>query len=154
MKKYLFLYSLVLFAVVISCRQKTENDVEKDYLISLVEKFPPPAGTEWFILLPGMGCHGCIQEAEAFMKDFVDKKNMYFVLTRVESLKILEHKIGAKVSGQSNVRADIENEIKIPTPNIVYPCIVKIKDGRYQEHAFQSPNSPSAFNNLRLLLEE
>lgn len=150
-------YITILFACLLltqtGCKPKTGADTEKEYLAEMLAKQTLPATTEWVILLPGLGCHGCIQEAETFMKEYVDSKNTSFILTRIESIKILQQKTGVRISEHNNITIDSMNLIKIPTDNVVYPCIIHVKNGKYLEHAFQSPQNSNAFNNLKMLLK-
>ena len=71
---------LLLFA---SC----EDKIEKIFLSNAIEQLSVNQQYEWVILLPGMGCHGCIQEAEFFMKKHISNEKILFVLTNIESLK-------------------------------------------------------------------
>lgn len=135
------------------CAPKSQSNVEQEYLSSLIEEYNFPKETEWIVILPGMGCHGCIQEGESFMKDYINAKNTNFILTRIESLKILQQKTGVKIKEHNNIIIDSADMVKIPTDNIIYPCILHIKNGKYIEHAFQSPQNSNAFNNLKMLLK-
>ena len=61
-----FFLGLFLFA---SCEDKIEKK-EKIFLSNAIEQLSVNQQYEWVILLPGMGCHGCIQEAEFLMKKY------------------------------------------------------------------------------------
>lgn len=82
------------------------------------------------------------------MREYVNNKEIMFVLTKVESLKILEHKIGIKLSDHSNIIIDNDEEINIPSNNSVYPCVVHITDRSVKSHEFQSPEN-NAFEKLK-----
>ena len=85
---------LFLFA---SCEDKIEKK-EKIFLSNAIEQLSVNQQYEWVILLPGMGCHGCIQEAEFFMKKHISNEKILFVLTNIESLKILQQKTGVEIN--------------------------------------------------------
>lgn len=138
---------LVLSLLFYSCN-KGQEEMERDYLIRALESITFPDSVKWVVILPGLGCHGCIQEAEAFMGEYVDNKEILFILTKVESVKILEHKIEKKLSTYSNVIIDNNEDINIPTDNRVYPCVIHREGGKFKSHEFQSPEN-SAFEKLK-----
>jgi hypothetical protein len=98
-----------------------------------------------------LGCHGCIQEAEVFMKDNVEKPDILFVLTNISSLKILQQKIGVQIKDYPNVYVDWENAFSIPTDNSIYPCIIRIENRKITAHEFQCPKNGQAFRKLESL---
>jgi hypothetical protein len=83
------------------------------------------------------------------MKENVQNDKIFFVLTSVESLKILQEKIGIRVSDHKNVYIDANNSFNIGTNNAIYPCIVHLENGTIKEHEFQSPNNGQAFASLQ-----
>jgi len=145
--------ALVLFFTISSCYQKNEQEAEKDYITDLLKHIHLADNVHWVVLLPGLGCHGCIQEGEQFMKDNVNNRDIYFVLTRIESLKILQNKIGIELKNQPNIYADKDNRINIPGDHNIYPCIVQLNKGDIKTYEFQSPENGQAFANLQARLE-
>lgn len=133
----------------ISCSKKSQHEVELDYFKSLVKELHLKEGIKYIVILPGLGCNGCIQEGEVFMKEFVNNKNILFILTNIESLKILQQKIGVDIKQHSNIHIDKENMISIPTDNKVYPCIIKLESGDIKTYEFQSPMNSKAFLKLK-----
>ena len=95
--------------------------------------------------MPGLGCNGCIQEAEAFMKTHVTDKRILFVLTNLSSLKILQLKIGIKIDEHDNILVDKNGLFEITTNNRIYPCIIEMKEGKVVSHSFQSPRNEAFF---------
>ena len=154
MKKIILLPIVLIFVLSISCK-KSEKELENEYILTVVDKVPMSKTTKCLIILPGLGCHGCIQEGEVFMRDNIKNTDFYFVLTKFESLKILQNKIGVKFKEHSNIYIDAKEGISIPTNNSVYPCVVYIENGEVKSHEFQAPGS-NAFDNLkkRFHLEE
>lgn len=108
---------------------------------------------QFMVILPGMGCQGCIQEAEVFMKNYVANKKILFVLTKIESLKLLQQKIGVKLADYNNILIDKNQNFNISTANSIYPCIVKLDNGDVKSFGFQSPNNGKAFDVLKSKLE-
>lgn len=137
----------LIFFISASC-EKGENELERDYIKSVINNLTLNETVKWMVILPGMGCHGCIQEGEVFMKDYISKSDIYFVLTKIESLKILQQKIDVELKEHSNVYIDNKVGFKIPTKNSVYPCVVYLNNGKIESHEFQSPGN-NAFEKLR-----
>ncbi len=145
--KYRALLLFVILAIG-SCKQK-DKDVEADYISSSIEKIKISPNYKWIVILPGLGCHGCIQEGEAFMKEYIDNKDILFVLTKIESLKILQKKININIKEHNNIYIDRDWLFDLPTGNTMYPCIVELNIGKLKSHGFQSPVSSDAFEKLK-----
>ncbi len=64
---------------------------------------------QWIVILPGTGCHGCIQDGEFFMKKNIGNNKVLFILTKISSLKILQQKLGLQIKDHSNIYIDKEN---------------------------------------------
>jgi hypothetical protein len=138
----------VVFLFTNSCK-KSDKDTETKYLRATIKNLDVDDNVRWIIILPGLGCHGCIQEGESFMKEYVGNMEILFVLTNISSLKILQQKTGIKLKEYSNIFIDIDNKIIIPTGNNIYPCIIRIEEGENAEHEFQSPSNSEAFERLK-----
>lgn len=149
----LLLASLLLFS---NCGliKKSDSDVETEYLSNGLKKGNFSATKKWMVILPGLGCNGCIQEGEAFMRDFVDSTSIFFILTKVQSLKILQQKVGKNITGRANVYVDNDGLFNLPTQNVIYPCIVQLENGKIIKHQFQSPANGQAFEWLKIQMEQ
>lgn len=147
LKNILPLFLAIIFMV--GCK-KSEKETESERILNAIEKTNIATNTyKWIVILPGLGCGGCIQEGELFMKEYINNKEILFVLTKIESLKILRKKIGVKINDHSNIFIDKEAIFSLATDNGIYPCIVKLKDGNIESHEFQSPKNTSAFEKLK-----
>jgi hypothetical protein len=93
------------------------------------------------LVLPGLGCHGCIQEAEVFMQQYITDRRILFVMTKISSLKILQQKTEVRLEKHPNIYVDRENQFDIPTDNRIYPCVVYMKDGKVDDYSFQRPGN-------------
>ena len=102
---------------------------------------------QWIVVLPGLGCHGCIQEAEVFMQQYITDRRVLFVLTKISSLKILQQKTEVRINEHPNIYVDRENLFAVPTDNGIYPGIVYMKNGKMGDCSFQSPGN-DAFRQL------
>lgn len=148
--KKIFLYTILLSLTVLSFScNKSIQEKEKDQLMDAVDNIAINKNTDWIVVLPGLGCSGCIQEAEDFLKKNSNNKKIFFVLTKIESLKILQQKTGVKIAEHSNVLIDRADQFIVPTDNSIYPCIIKFTDGKFVSHEFQSPDNSNAFEKLK-----
>ena len=143
---------LILFIIAPSCKQ-TEAEKEDIVIEDGIKEIKLKPEYNWLVVMPGLGCRGCIQEAEVFMRDYIEDPHVLFVLTKVQSLKILEQKIGKKLHNRQNVYIDKQGYFDIPTNNTIYPCIVQLDKGKAVQHQFQSPANGKAFQLLKTQIE-
>ena len=141
-----------LIALGISSCKKSEKEIESEWLKGAVEQAWVDSDYQWIVVLPGLGCHGCIQEAEVFMRDNIENKQVLFVLTKISSLKILQHKTGIDIATHSNILVDREDIFFVPTKNSIYPCIISLGNGYVKNHESQSPHNGQAFRKLETLI--
>lgn len=139
----LFASSMLFF----SCH-KTQSEIEKDYLDERMRSLKALKDKKWVVVLPGLGCKGCIQEGEAFMSKNIDNKQILFVLTKVESIKLLQQKTGVQVSDHQNIFIDEENHFEVPSENGIYPLIIQLDGQKIKNYEFQSPKNGMAFAKL------
>lgn len=153
--KNLNIIVLLTILFIASCKE-SGKDLEVNYLKSQLNKIKIDKNINWIVILPGLGCHGCIQEGEAFMQEYIENKQILFILTKVESLKILQNKIDIKVKEHQNIYVDKNDEFNLPTDNVIYPLIIYFNKGELISHEFQSPNNGNAMENLKanILLKE
>lgn len=137
-----------VFTIFLGC--KNEKDTEILQIENAIETSELDTGKyKWVVVLPGLGCHGCIQEAEAFMKKHIKNNNILFVLTKIESLKILQQKTGIKFKIHTNIYVDRENLFDFQTNNSIYPCIIQLENNSIKNYQFQSPSNSQAFWKLK-----
>jgi hypothetical protein len=147
-KLVLGLVTLLLFNILVSCHNERKME-EKQFNDAIIKNLDIDETIKWIVILPGLGCNGCIQEAELFMKENIGKSEIIFVLTKISSLKVLQNKMDIKVNDYQNVFIDRENRFAVSTNNSIYPCIIKMKDGYIVSHEFQSPQNGQAFLRLK-----
>jgi len=148
----LCLWGIFSFAMIVSLScQKSDEQIESEFLSNAVDQFKIDNNIHWVVVLPGLGCHGCIQVAEAFMRDHIKNTKIIFILTNISSLKILQQKTGFKIEDHSNIIVDRENIFKVPTKNGIYPCIIQLDDGKIINFEFQSPQNGNAFEKLNAI---
>lgn len=144
--------TIIILFIISSCKKSTK-EIETACLRTAIEKLKVDDHTKWIVVLPGLGCQGCIQEAEVFMRDYVINSDILFVLTNISSLKILQQKIGVQIRDYPNVYIDRNNLFSIPTDNSIYPCIIKVENSKITTHEFQSPQNSAAFMKLKKLIK-
>jgi hypothetical protein len=149
----LLLITFLLLPLSNSCKNSVKN-IERAFLKDAFSKIKLDGTLKWLVILPGLGCDGCIQEGEVFMKRYIENRNVLFVLTNISSLKILEQKIGVNIKEHQNVYIDRENIFYLPTDNSIYPCIIRIENNKILSHEFQCPKNGQAFNKLKNLILE
>lgn len=121
---------------------------KKKFLSNCIERLDITDNYQWIVILPGTGCHGCIQDGEFFMKKNIGNNKVLFILTKISSLEILQQKLGLQIKDHSNIYIDKENIFDIPSNNSIYPCVIKLEKGKILTYAFQSPRS-NAFHLLK-----
>jgi hypothetical protein len=139
--KKIYIGILIGFIVMVSSCHKSPEKVERNFLSKAIERIDENHNSQWIVVLPGLGCHGCIQEAEVFMQQYITDRRVLFVLTKISSLKILQQKTEVRIDEHPNIYVDRENLFSIPTDNGIYPCIVYMKNGKMGDHSFQSPGN-------------
>lgn len=137
----------------LSCKEDATKQ-EKVFLTHAIEKLPHVHGQyDWIVILPGLGCHGCIQDGEYFMQQNVENPKIFYVLTNLSSLKIFQQKTGITIKDHPNIFVDRENLFVVPTNNSIYPCVIQLREGEIAEHTFQSPQTV-IFQQLKRHLKE
>lgn len=139
---------LIILLFTISCGDNPSKK-EKEFLNKNIENLGTLSNSyKWIIILPGVGCHGCIQDGEFFMKKNIHRNDILFIITKVSSIKILQQKTGIELKKQQNIFIDKKNVFDIPSENSIYPCVIKIEKGKIIDYAFQKPQS-DAFQLLK-----
>jgi thiol-disulfide isomerase/thioredoxin len=102
---------------------------------------------DFVIIIPNEGCSGCITYAEEFYSLNKDKNNMIFVFTNIISMKNLKYKININAN---TTLLDTKNRylFAYPKEKQIYPCILKIKNGKIDQIKFQTPTEESLKSNL------
>lgn len=132
---------------IVSCDENIDK-TEKKIFANAIEQLKVDERYDWVVVLPGLGCHGCIQEGEFFMKKNISNTKILFVLTNISSLKIFQQKTDIRISEYPNVYIDRNNHFKLSTKNAIYPCIIQLDNMKISQYSFQSPKS-SAFYSLQ-----
>jgi len=132
----------VILVIIIGCQQN-QGKREIAAYNEAIEQIKVDSRYQWIVVLPGLGCNGCIQEAEVFMKNHIDDERILYVLTKISSLKILQQKTGIRIEEHTNIFVDRGNLFDIPTNNAIYPCVIQIRNGIIFMYAHQKPSNPA-----------
>ena len=106
------------------------------------------------LVVPNAGCSGCISSTE----DFIIKNqhrfgDLYVVFTNIQSLKILNARIGEAILSHKNVKLDEDNNYYKEELLSIYPHIIYVKDSNFIDIVEVSPENTEALSNLQIELE-
>lgn len=84
--------------------------------------------TEVFLVLPSIGCDGCITNTENFLiNNYRTTKNIKFILTAIKSKKLLKTKLGMDLEHE-NLILDTLGVFNQGSFNSIYPTIYFVDD--------------------------
>lgn len=146
MKKSLIIVVVILLFFSCSTEKKKNDKYLSRHIIALMPTLSKCYS--YVIIIPGSGCTGCITVAEDFLKKNYKNPKCFFVLTSINSLKIVNHKMGINVSKLPNVILDYDNvysnySMPIYPVVIIYDC----KRRKIKKIVYQKPGS-NAFNEI------
>ncbi len=142
----------IVFCIMPSCQEK--NNDEKEFISAAIANQGIVLNDyKYVVIIPGIGCHGCIQESEYFLKQNINNKNILFIISNPQSLKILQNKIKVKLNDYDNVIVDRKSTYELPTNYAIYPCVLYLDENNHDiiDIDFQSPKN-GALNKLNKLL--
>ena len=92
------------------------------------------------VVIPNVGCGGCISESEAFLKRNTND-SIFFVFTNISSLKALRLRMGDKLQ-QRNVYVDENNDFLFNDERIdSYPIVLQVNNPKKVEWDFLEPGN-------------
>jgi len=132
------LYIILITLTLLSCGKK---DLSKEFYEQKLAHFETLSSFDYVIILPGLGCQGCISEVEEYVKNNIERKDIFFILTSIESLKMLQNKIGVDLRNRNNVLIDFDNEFLLTTNQSIYPIILSLQESKINRLDYVSPES-------------
>jgi hypothetical protein len=84
--KFSLLSGSILFLFACSSRENPQREIER--IINKCEFCPE--NYNFVMLIPSLGCVGCISDAEEFLKENKDNTDYLFILEEVQSKKMLK----------------------------------------------------------------
>ncbi|MCM1032072.1 MAG: hypothetical protein NC410_11600 [Oscillibacter sp.] len=138
---------LIFFTIIILCHSCRPNDIS--YYQKIIDANTIDIDSiETLVIIPGVGCLGCITGAERFLKLHSNKKNIKFILTNIQSIKTLRLKLGHAIDSSSiyldkkNLWFDTENE------NSIYPTVILVKNKKIISLEYISPHNPNSIQSI------
>lgn len=120
------IYFLLLFFFVSSCRMEEEKYTAK-VLQNLGKDSIDVELYTHIVIIPNVGCSGCISEAEHFFQEN-EEAPILFIFTKIRSLKELRLQYGKRLE-RKNVLVDKEQRYASGKEEInIYPIIIDIRD--------------------------
>ncbi|WP_299233236.1 6-bladed beta-propeller [uncultured Bacteroides sp.] len=131
-------YLLFILLIVFGCVSRKDEPAIRE-----LENYLEKAETDYSycVIIPGAGCEGCISNSEYFAKEYSGHSDVLFIFTRIETLKLLKHKLGNQASLSKNILYDKENRFEVIEKGInnIYPVVCYIKDKRVTDWCYVSP---------------
>ena len=119
------MFSLLILIATNSC--KTDKQKELQHL-SQLENIKN--GSKIFVV-PGSGCSGCISEIESLAIKNQNSDSLFFIFTRLHSLKLFGNRFGKSFCESDNVIIDTNNIIQSESMELaIYPVLYTKIDGR------------------------
>jgi hypothetical protein len=109
-----------------------------------------------YLVIPGAGCDGCISNAEKLMQVNIDRYDIRFIFTKIESQKILALKIGRNNLLSKNVFLDQENKILslFEGRDINYPFVLYLNGNKITGFSEFTPQYSENFDRFVEFLHE
>lgn len=135
--KYVSVLLLLFFSLsgCIDKEKKYINDMME--ILSNIPSFSI-SNYNYIVVIPGVGCSGCISEAESF---FLENKNdsVFFIFTKINSLKHLRLRVGDSINNK-NVYIDKDDVVLHYDVNkSLYPLVFDIKKKDDIKYDYLSP---------------
>lgn len=89
------------------------------------------------LVIPGVGCTGCISEAQYFFYENKDSKDHIFIFTGINDLKMFKLEVPDSLHAATNVIVDKDNELMDLGYNSIYPGYIRINDDKLNLEIFE-----------------
>ena len=115
-------YIAIIIAIIFaSCN----NDNVENFL----KRYPNNGNYKTYMIIPSVGCSGCISNVETFVKKNYEKlENTKFFLIKVNSYKSLKLRFGKEFLNQKNVEIISIDGSKNWENNLKYPVILHLNE--------------------------
>lgn len=135
MKYYLSLFFMFIVLGCVSMKDEPAIRELENYLGKFENDY------SYCVIIPGAGCEGCILNSEHFAKEYSGRSDILFIFTRIETLKLLKHKLGEQASLSKNILYDKENRFEVIEKGVnnIYPVVCYIKDKKVTDWCYVSP---------------
>lgn len=130
MMKYSITVFVCFLSLCISCKQHKNYDGKlksNEFISFLSDKNYNYQKFTKIIVIPGVGCGGCISDAQAeFNKNYKDAKTLY-IFTAIADLKIFKNSLAVDALTYKNVILDVDDALPTMGFKSIYPSTIKIK---------------------------
>ncbi len=124
--KTTFVLIFLLFAVMVMNSCKTT--IEKNELTEFTQLKNIKNGTKVFII-PGSGCTGCISDVENYAINNKNSDTLYFIFTRLKSVKLFRNRFGNSFVESKNIILDTGNTYQYKDNKMdIYPVMYKMEN--------------------------
>lgn len=149
--KYLIFIYFIVF-IISSCSERN-NEMKSIIKEFHDRKIKFSENTKYLIILPEVGCGGCISEGTDFIKKNIERFNcnndeLRAAFTSIKSKKLLLRALEIDSFDNYCFEIDEDNKYRINNPKSIYPLILYLNKGKINHIEFQSPDNPNAFNTL------
>lgn len=133
----IFLTSIISW-LMLSCESKDQSKVFYEQKLNQIENL---SSFQYVIILPSLGCQGCISGVEEYLKNNIERTNVLFILTSLESLKLLQNKIGFDLKNRVNVLIDLDNDFLLTSDSSIYPIVLSMQNSKIETLHYISPDT-------------
>ena len=110
----------MIVLLLISCQKKDNLDCLQSF-----DQLKSLKNYDSIYVIPGSGCTGCISEIESLAMKSVDNKNVYFLFTKINSVKLFKNRFGIEFMKKQNVILDTSNLFTFPSSyKEIYPILL------------------------------
>lgn len=113
----------------------------KDELEMELKKIQAISTFDYIMIVPGLGCKGCIGNAEKYISENISRNDILFILTSLESYKVVQNRLGIDLKRCKNVFVDFDNRFLVRDEHSIYPILIVQKNASIRRLEFLSPNS-------------
>jgi len=136
-------YILLITLLLNSCEMFNNNWQFREFM----KTHPNPEKYVAYIIIPSIGCEGCISNAETFLlKNYKRKTNkIKFFIASTSSKKALKIKFNVDIFNSANV--EIVNEMIIKNERLIYPVVLLLDSNKIKSIEYQTSKN-NAFKKL------
>lgn len=116
--KYILRFSLLILIATNSCKRNKKEELP---VFPQLEKIKN--GTKIYVI-PGSGCSGCISVIESLAINNQNSDSLFFIFTRLNSLKLFRNRFGISFWKSTNILIDTNNTIHYNNRKLeIYPLL-------------------------------
>ncbi len=102
-----FLALMALYLMMTACKTASYEDSMQTLLVTEVGNSLQDYDS--IVIIPRLGCNSCTHEADKYYQKFKTNRNLLFIFTNLQNLKLLKIENGYDLVKRENVMVDSEN---------------------------------------------